>query len=967
MNTKWKFRRLLSAVLAAAFFLLAGIPAGAEEITMETESQTETAETAATEVTEAPTEPETQPEETAVPAESTLPTQPEEADATVPSPTEETQAPTEETAPPTETTEPTQPKETVPPTEAETQPEATEASAETTEAVEESKTDLPEQETEAAQIPDICTIAEALALPSGTEHVTVQGTVVYVSANLAVLQDETGGMMTGFEEIPEIAPGDVLLATGSRSGGFLVTAFRKLGTEALPAVDATLAERPEQVRIHISNAILGEGVLEQNGVSLPFSAELPDTLVPGDRVEAWGVVLGSHFYADTVRPQPWKLYFGQLHAHTDLSDGEGTVEEAFAHASQVEGLDFFAVTDHSNSFDHSLSGTLETDGTAVSEEWKRGKEAAAGVTDETFVGIFGYEMTWGELSGYGHINTFHTPGWQTREQPEFQTLEAYYEALARVPGAISQFNHPGPAYGDFVGFSNHTPAYDAVMHLLEVGTENGATAYEYYTKALDKGWHLAPANNQNNHNGNWGDASEARTVVLAWELTEESLYEAMGDYRVYATEDRDLSVIYKLNGNIMGSILHTADALTVTAELHDPTDAAVGLVEVICSGGVTVASQTVGDPDAEVTMTVPEGYPYYYLRITQPDGDIAVTAPVWVDSYEDLGIRRFTAEEEKPVTGESVQLTLELYNQESVPFLVDSITFRQGDEVLYRVGNPGEVAPLGSYVCSFSHTWTTPGEITVQAAVTGTVAGERRSYEETLTLHCQSESVTACTIKKARAGKPGDAYRVEGYITAGNSNPYNTFPNTLYLQDDTGGIALVGDAPEGIQVGTPMEATGILRKQKGNLVLELTDWEFPDEAYYRYVPKTMKNASAMDYSAHGGELLQIEGEVLSLTKTADGKGIAKLTVKDILGDKATVLIEKEILSGAYGDNNLAEQIKKGRTIRVIGLLHMEEAGKPVLRVRNCDEVVYLPAKADTSNPKTGDPLFFFLRQILRIV
>ena len=41
----------------------------------------------------------------------------------------------------------------------------------------------------------------------------------------------------------------------------------------------------------------------------------------------------------------WNVYFGQLHAHTNLSDGTGSVEEAFDHASKVENLDFFAVTD----------------------------------------------------------------------------------------------------------------------------------------------------------------------------------------------------------------------------------------------------------------------------------------------------------------------------------------------------------------------------------------------------------------------------------------------------------------------------------------------------------------------------------------------------------------------------------------------------------------------------------------------
>lgn len=106
----------------------------------------------------------------------------------------------------------------------------------------------------------------------------------------------------------------------------------------------------------------------------------------------------------------WNLYFGQLHAHTDISDGTGSVAEAFAYAADVEGLDFFAVTDHSNSFDGASSGAIDLDGTSISQDWAAGKAAAAAVTGEDFVGIFGYEMTWQEGRHLGHINTFNTPG-----------------------------------------------------------------------------------------------------------------------------------------------------------------------------------------------------------------------------------------------------------------------------------------------------------------------------------------------------------------------------------------------------------------------------------------------------------------------------------------------------------------------------------------------------------------------------
>ena len=320
----------------------------------------------------------------------------------------------------------------------------------------------------------------------------------------------------------------------------------------------------------------------------------------------------------------------------NLSDGTGSVEEAFDYASKVENLDFFAVTDHSDSFDNADAGAIGADGRSISAGWAVGKQAAASVTNEDFVGLFGFEMTWPEDKQLGHISTFNTPGWQTRDQEDFESvptaLEHYYKALTTVPGSVSQFNHPDTIHGDFERFDHYSPEYDEAISLLEIAGEDGAVDCEYYHLALDKGWHVAPTNNQNNHNGQWGDASRARTVILAETLTEEALYDAMKDRRVYATQDSDLTVYYTLNGAVMGSILPKSEEAEITVFLSDPTDEAIGNVEVVTDGGAVLVSEYVGTPSQVLELSVSSGHNYYYLRITQPDGDVAVTAPVWMSS-----------------------------------------------------------------------------------------------------------------------------------------------------------------------------------------------------------------------------------------------------------------------------------------------------------------------------------------------
>lgn len=894
----------------------------------------------------------------------------------------------------------------------------------------------------------------------------------------------------------------------------------------------------------------------------------------------------------------WNLYFGQLHAHTDISNGAGSVEEAFQYASQVDGLDFFAVTDHSDSFDNADMGAIDADGADISADWAAGKQAAASVTNGDFVGLFGFEMTWPEDKQLGHISTFNTPGWQTRDQEAFTNvtaaLENYYKVLTAVPGSVSQFNHPDDIHGDFERFDHYSPRYDAVVSLLEVAGEDGVVDCEYYDLALDKGWHVAPTNNQNNHNGQWGDASDARTVVLAKSLTEEALYAAMKDRRVYATQDSDLAIFYELNGTVMGSILPKSEEAEITVFLSDPTDEAIGNVEVVTDGGAVLVSEYVETPSQVLELPASGGRSYYYLRITQPDGDVAVTAPVWMDGYDDIGIGSFISDTLTPARDEEIGLTVELYNDESVEFDLDALSLYADETLVSTVSDLGEVAGMSTldYTFSYAHPELGVTEFRVEAA--GSVNGEDRTYEDTLSLsfhvpeqvkrisvdashgnsgvdklnrlkaiaakvniavdildgelpensdlllitapaeafdeefvenvrsfaesggtvilcgqsdmgdlsglHTSGElnrlleamgatvrlnddtawdeesggntpdavssdvfnpggdltkslkpeqtytqragctvnpgigtwlvkgrSTThgvdadgdgqdtgenavllACeelanggnvyvsgglfladdamkepdniwkrvsgnqgiaeavlgieplvTIDEMRSGGDGEVFRIRGWATSGTSHPGNIFPNTIYLQDDTGGVALVPFTKKDIEVGTPLEAVGQKTFQDGNVVLKIIDYDKKlDEPLYNYTPETTSNKTAMDYEANGGRLMQVEGRVTDVTYSVGGKGVSRITLKDGNGDLAEILIENGIVSGADGENDLASQVKRGRTVRAIGILHLDSNGTPVLRVRNCDEVVYVPpvpvSLGSRRNPRTGD-------------
>ena len=463
--------------------------------------------------------------------------------------------------------------------------------------------------------------------------------------------------------------------------------------------------------------------------------------------------------------EKFQLYFGQMHSHTSYSDGAGTAAEAFRSVRDLDqdtwNMDFLSVTDHSNSFD-CVSSVGRLADTPTGTEWNEGKKLARDITDTNFVGIFGYEMTWS--NGLGHINTFNTPGYQARTQSDYSAystaLQNYYAELKTVPTSISQFNHPGTTFGDFSDFAHYDEEIDQLITLIEVGNGEGAIgssgyfpSYEYYTRALDKGWHVAPSNNQDNHKGGWGTANTGRDVVLVDELSEDAIYDAMRNYRVYATEDLNLEIYYTFDGNIMGAILGadsyvSGDSAEISVALNDPNDEGA-TVEVIVNGGKSLQSKSVSG-NGTVTFTVenPGDYSYYYIRVTQDDGDIAVTAPVWVGTVEAVGITSLTAEKAITVAGQEQSFTLELYNNETSPLEVRSIDFtvKETGELLHSAKDVTRVPRLGTATTSFTTSFDTDGSVTVVATVRGTLRGVEKTYTQELELKVMPGNVVSRVI-----------------------------------------------------------------------------------------------------------------------------------------------------------------------------------------------------------------------------
>jgi len=314
------------------------------------------------------------------------------------------------------------------------------------------------------------------------------------------------------------------------------------------------------------------------------------------------------------------IYFGDLHNHSGYSDGQGHPSDAFATA-RANGLDFFALTDHSDQL--------------TSVEWQDMLDwANAATVNGEFVGLRGFEFT----HSSGHINVFDTGIYVSASNPDYDTFDEFYAWLAGQPTAVGQFNHPHKSeyYNwNFDDFAYHAAA-DQKMYLRETP---GYPANQYLL-SLNAGWHIGASGNSDTHGTDWG--RRRYMGLVAPSLAQDAVLQALRARRTFSVDDRNFALVMQANGTWMGSVISNTPKInfTITAYDPDPTDLLIALV--LYDNGVPVtATAPLSKPVLYTWTPSIVGSPghYYYVKAyhdTDAWSVAAYTSPVWTDTSETI-------------------------------------------------------------------------------------------------------------------------------------------------------------------------------------------------------------------------------------------------------------------------------------------------------------------------------------------
>ncbi len=265
-----------------------------------------------------------------------------------------------------------------------------------------------------------------------------------------------------------------------------------------------------------------------------------------------------------------QVLWGELHSHSHYSwDGVGY--DNFDYARYTTGLDFYAMTDHSNEPDPQGTKGLYS---GIWDEYNKKTEKYN--DPPAFITIHAYECSFG--TPYGHHNVFFRGEPGALLNPQTATLPELWKAL-ETGSALTIPHHTGK-FPKNIDFSVHDPELRRNFEiysghgLSEAYNPDHPLSFEHSWFTSDsvskkepsyaqdvwaRGIYLSTVASSDDHRAQPGKPFYGLTAVRATDRTRDAVFQALYDRRTYGTTGAKIILDFTLNGQPMGSILDSAD------------------------------------------------------------------------------------------------------------------------------------------------------------------------------------------------------------------------------------------------------------------------------------------------------------------------------------------------------------------------------------------------------------------------
>jgi hypothetical protein len=324
------------------------------------------------------------------------------------------------------------------------------------------------------------------------------------------------------------------------------------------------------------------------------------------------------------------VLFGDIQQHSAHSDGVGSADEAYLRARYRYGDDFAALTDHESFLGKRIGPGEWAYLQAVTEHYDDPGE---------FATIVAYEWTGKTYPGPGHKCIYLPgPGLPIISRDDVPRGRDIVERITEQ-GAFTGPHHIGWTGADVEG---HDPVGQPVWEICSCHGcyehpdhplgHRGELDDQFAKPLLDRGLRFGFIANSDSHGLLWhhGECRKrdpfrtGLTAVISATRTREAILEALRARRCYATSGAKILLDVHVAGFPMGSELDIEGPVEVHVRALGTTD--IARIELMTPEGVAAFDEP-GSPSTSFVAEVEA--PYVYCRVTQADGEMAWSSPIW--------------------------------------------------------------------------------------------------------------------------------------------------------------------------------------------------------------------------------------------------------------------------------------------------------------------------------------------------
>lgn len=346
-----------------------------------------------------------------------------------------------------------------------------------------------------------------------------------------------------------------------------------------------------------------------------------------------------------VRDAQTRLVWGDLHGHSQLSDGTGTPEDYFRYARDVARLDVAALTDH----DHWGARPLDERPEVTSRLFDtidRAQEPGR------FITLPGYEWTnW--LHGHRHVLYFEEPGgprsvMYSSLDPETDRPDELWAALRGRQALTFAHHSAGEPVATNWAYAPD-PVLEPVTEIVSVHGQSespdmpaavaGAIPGYFVLDTLLAGYQLGFIGSGDSHDGHPGLAQftsgrAGLAGLFTTALDRAHILETLRSRRTFATNGIRPWMQVSIDGVPMGGSLAPGEpGSEATLMIHYEATAPIERIEIVRSGRTATLELAPG-LSQHIERQIPplaDGE-FHYVRVIQSDGGLAWSSPIFVEA-----------------------------------------------------------------------------------------------------------------------------------------------------------------------------------------------------------------------------------------------------------------------------------------------------------------------------------------------